>query len=171
LAVLKYPQQILDLFCRIRFTQQCEKILANGDTTTVKAKLEAFKVELVEELHHYTSFDVGSINDVALRNVVHLRLKSLILDAIYFQDVVEQLISESASSTSAWTWERQLRFYPSAKGVEICCGDARFQYTFEYQGNPSKLVHTPLTDKCYLTLTQAMNDGFGGCPFGPAGYF
>eukprot|EP00971_Amphidinium_carterae_P192501 3819838-Amphidinium_carterae.1 len=42
-------------------------------------------------------------------------------------------------------------------------------YTFEYQGNASKLVHTPLTDKCYLTLMHGMHLGYGGNPYGPAG--
>ena len=46
---------------------------------------------------------------------------------------------------------------------------AEFNYTYEYQGNAAKLVHTPLTDKCYLTLTQGMRMGFGGNPYGPAG--
>jgi dynein heavy chain 2 len=47
--------------------------------------------------------------------------------------------------------------------------NTKFDYTFEYQGNSAKLVYTPLTDKCYLTLTQAMSMGLGGNPYGPAG--
>ena len=51
--------------------------------------------------------------------------------------------------------------------IRMC--DAEFHYTYEYQGNAAKLVHTPLTDKCYLTLTQGMHMGLGGNPYGPAG--
>ena len=47
--------------------------------------------------------------------------------------------------------------------------DAFFDYTFEYQGNSAKLVHTPLSDKCFLTLVMGMKLGFGGNPYGPAG--
>ncbi|GIY30537.1 cytoplasmic dynein 2 heavy chain 1, partial [Caerostris extrusa] len=47
--------------------------------------------------------------------------------------------------------------------------DAEFEYSYEYQGIAAKLVHTPLTDKCYLTLTQGMHMGMGGNPYGPAG--
>ena len=47
------------------------------------------------------------------------------------------------------------RYYLRKDGVCIMrMVDAEFEYTYEYQGNAPKLVHTPLTDKCYLTLTQ-----------------
>lgn len=33
--------------------------------------------------------------------------------------------------------------------------EAAFGYSWEYQGAAARLVYTPLTDKAYLTMTQA----------------
>lgn len=66
-------------------------------------------------------------------------------------------------------WFKQLRYALEPQRTLVGMCDAFFDYTYEYQGNAPKLVHTPLTDKCYLTLVMGMKLGYGGNPYGPAG--
>ena len=42
--------------------------------------------------------------------MLELKLKALIVDCIYFIDVVQQLLAAGTGSTKEWQWQKQLRW-------------------------------------------------------------
>ncbi|GMH35100.1 hypothetical protein BSKO_02968 [Bryopsis sp. KO-2023] len=156
------------------FKLQCSQILCLGDAirfnkkaeTAIKAgALQDFKEQLQAQLMEYTGSDWTGYR------VMQLKIQALVLDVIHYLDVVERLIEHRVSAVEDWHWSKQLKYHNLGqnKAVSVCMGEAEFDYSWEYQGNAPKLVYTPLTDKCYLTLTQGMALGYGGNPYGPAG--
>ena len=88
------------------------------------------------------------------------------------RDVTQKLIEKRVDSRDFFPWLTQMRFSFNPqegdvlKQLTIEMANARFFYGFEYLGVQDKLVQTPLTDRCYLAMTQALAARLGGSPFG-----
>lgn len=88
------------------------------------------------------------------------------------RDVTRTLIKNKIDNPKSFEWLSQMRFYFDPKQTDVLqqlsiqMANAKFNYGFEYLGVQDKLVQTPLTDRCYLTMTQALEARLGGSPFG-----
>lgn len=86
--------------------------------------------------------------------------------------MTRRLVTCRVSNPKSFEWLSQMRFYFDPKRsdvlqqLSICMANAEFNYGFEYLGVQDKLVQTPLTDRMYLTMTQALEERLGGSPFG-----
>ena len=78
---------------------------------------------------------------------------------MHARDIVEELYDARVASTNDFKWQMQLRYYWNDDD-DVCAvrqTNSRFEYAYEYLGAQSRLVVTPMTDRCYMTLTGAMH--------------
>ena len=128
----KFPSQVLQVAENVKFANNAERGIVDGNLSSIKQQLQ-------ELLRQYTS--VGNAS-----HLTSVKVKALILDLVHNMDVLDQLEYAGVHSTQDWAWFKQLRYYlEGSDPVYLKMVDATFSYTYEYQGNAAKLVHTPLT--------------------------
>ncbi|KAG2160116.1 dynein heavy chain and region D6 of dynein motor-domain-containing protein [Suillus bovinus] len=160
----KYPAQLVTLAVQVAWTTAVDATLESG-------KLPEAPLETVcQALDLLADIVLQELSPVTRRKCEHL-----ITELVHQRDVTRTLIQQRVADTKAFTWLAQMRFYLNRSvdnplnRLDICVADASFPYGWEYLGVPDRLVQTPLTDRVYLTLTQALDNQLGGSPFGPAG--
>ncbi|KAK9866454.1 hypothetical protein WJX84_011662 [Apatococcus fuscideae] len=163
--IFEYSVQNTIMVSRTFFTQEINEAfeeLEEGNEDALKGCWEKQVSNLVDL--------IDIINSELTKND-RKKLITLCTIDVHARDVVQRLIDERVENVSCFQWQSQLRYYQNEKTKEaqVCICDAEIRYNYEYIGNCGCLCITPLTDRCYITLTQAQRLVLGGAPAGPAG--
>eukprot|EP00939_MAST-03C_sp_MAST-3C-sp1_P000013 g13.t1 len=184
--IQKWPGQCVLNCSQVHWTQETEDAINAKGTEGVKACLE----KQLEQLKNM----IELVRTPGLPKLAKKSLSSLAVIDVHAKDVTVKMVEEKVASTNAFLWLSQMKYYwlldePKRAGDEMIRGTlegeeptefdrgdayavmvtSKRPYSYEYLGNSFRLVITPLTDKCYLTLMGAVEMILGGAPAGPAG--
>jgi dynein heavy chain len=161
------PAQISILVAAIQYCQEVEMCFD---------KITKGNASAIED---YNSTQILQLNDLIkltqtdLSKADRTRVMVMITMDSHSRDVIQTLVREKVTESGCFQWQSQLKQTYTEEGAssstkcKVC--DASFEYGFEYLGNGPRLVITPLTDRIYVTATQALNLKMGCAPAGPAG--
>jgi len=159
-------QVVINIDCTI-WTSETEEAITQGG------------VDGLSDFHDQLSEDLEKLVKVIKTPISKLNrctLEALIVLDVHNMNVIEELVKKKVSDVTEFAYEAQLRYYwQPTPGIDakdqsiIKIINSTLDYNYEYLGNSSRLVITPLTDRCYRTLCSAIYLNYGGAPEGPAG--
>ncbi|KAH9904137.1 cytoplasmic dynein heavy chain [Xylariomycetidae sp. FL2044] len=162
--IAAYPTQVVVLATQVVWTTAVEQSLSEGGSS-----LQSLFEREVQVLRLLAETVLGDLEVIQRK-----KCEALITECVHQRDVIEKLVKFNAVSPSHYFWLLQMRYVYTPEGdflqrLHVKMANAKLNYGFEYLGVPDRLVRTPLTDRCFGTLTQALCQRLGGSPYGPAG--
>ncbi len=169
---LQWQAQVILATSQVFWTQQVEEALCKGGGEM-----------LIKLVHHLTEklCNITCLMRQNLGPLSSITLSALCTIDVHARDVVTKMAAAKVHSLSDFEWISQMRYYwaPSWKREKavrtnqdtliVRIVNAQCLYGYEYLGNTTRLVITPLTDRCYRTMVGAIHLLYGGAPEGPAG--
>lgn len=176
----KDAAQIILLAAGVHYVQEVEQSFRSiqaGDKDALKNYNKLQEVQLT---------DLIKLTQSNISSAERQRVMVLITMDAHGRDIVANMIRAEVDDASSFQWQSQLKHYFSVtqgsflkrdmnfrdennRRAQILICDAGVPYDYEYLGNGPRLVITPLTDRIYVTATQALNLQMGCAPAGPAG--
>ncbi|XP_034084207.1 dynein heavy chain 11, axonemal [Gymnodraco acuticeps] len=163
--ILDFPAQVALTGSQIWWSNDMELVFKRLEEGFESA-LKDYNKKQISQLNMLISMLLGELSSGDRQKIM-----TLCTIDVHARDIVASLIAQKVTSSQAFPWLSQLRhcWYEQQHQCFVNICDAQSPYSYEYLGNTSRLVITPLTDRCYITLTQSLHLTMSGAPAGPAG--
>lgn len=161
--VLDKFAQVVMCDSQIMWCRGCEAAIEADDS---KAALSMWYDMQLRQLQDLTAMVRGDLSKID-----RIKVTTLLTTDVHNRDVTATLRDQNVAYLNDFTWQQQLRFYwdMDEDDCVVRQANASFLYGYEYMGVTTRLVITPLTDRCWMTITGALHIRYGANPAGPAG--
>ena len=164
-----YPSAVALLGIQMLWTNKVQDCLERNQKEKL-TELERKKKDINNIMLELTAMCLEDMNKIKRTKIetlvtIHVHQRDL------FQKILEDAKQHKIRDANDFDWTKNTRIYwqVEQEHIVVQITDVEFTYSYEFLGAKERLCITPLTDRCFITLSQALGMLYGGAPAGPAG--